>query len=498
MVRLKGTSDSESIFGTDGRDFIRGLGGRDVLQANGGADTITGFGQIYGNEGRDRYYAFATSSADVNSANGSFLFLGDGNDTAVIHRHDGDATFNGGDLAFGMAVDMGAGSDRLILAGDVGTGTAHARLGAGRDTAFLMSTYANVWVNDTRSGTLGVGDGKRDTIHIDGHVDLISPHTTTVKLFDFGLEDKIVLHGIDLTYDDMLLRSTFVDTSERTVEISLENGSVIRVSKLFSGHLNEDQLKIKAQPLQIEDRVVIGHEGHRSQVLLGSSADETFRQPGSAVYMGAGDDRGIGGRSAEAMFGERGDDRLAGKGGRDFLDGGLGNDRLEGGRGRDTITTGAGIDTVRGGDGNDKINVGNGSGVIFGGRGDDVFDFYGHSLGEIGDTTGQNGGGLTVTGGAGRDVFHFGEPDEFGADPSGLVTISDFHVGRDLIDLSDYLRDQYANSGDAEARIMANLANGSQTLGGTQVEGVRVRTEDVTIFLIGITAEELSSSDFLF
>jgi Ca2+-binding RTX toxin-like protein len=86
-------------------------------------------------------------------------------------------------------------------------------------------------------------------------------------------------------------------------------------------------------------------------------ADRDLRHAGeddsSAPAKSAGndDDRLVGGKGEDALFGGLGNDRVVGGSGRDLLSGGSGADRLVGGPGRNSY---------KGGSGNDSINAANG------------------------------------------------------------------------------------------------------------------------------------------
>ncbi len=183
---------------------------------------------------------------------------------------------------------------------------------------------------------------------------------------------------------------------------------------------------------------------------------------------GDGHDRLVGNAAANRLRGGRGDDVLLGLGGDDTLEGGAGRDALDGGPGRDVLLGGAGIDVLRGrggddtlegGAGDDWLEGGAGADTLRGGAGLDALSYAGSpagvsvALGVLGpggrhavsggDAEGDlaygfehlvgsrhadtlsgdgrrnhirgNGGGDTLSGGAGDDVFLFGPEDLFSA-----------------------------------------------------------------------------------
>jgi large repetitive protein len=131
----------------------------------------------------------------------------------------------------------------------------------------------------------------------------------------------------------------------------------------------------------------------------------------------------------EIFKGTWNNDVLQGKGGNDVLISGAGDfsygqDRLIGGSGNDRLISGSGKDRLDGGSGNDYLDSGKSRDLLLGGTGDD------HLLGRSNEDILIGGSGNdTLTGGSGRDTFVFRSATE------GLDTITDFEVGKDLIDL---------------------------------------------------------------
>jgi Ca2+-binding RTX toxin-like protein len=137
-----------------------------------------------------------------------------------------------------------------------------------------------------------------------------------------------------------------------------------------------------------------------------------------------GDDRMVGTRLADQIYGLDGDDTLLGGSGNDFEIGYEGNDRMEGGRGNDTLLGDSMVSAAQGA--NDQLfgNAGNDS--LLGNLGRDRL-FGGDGRDEL---AGQ-GGRDTLTGGAGADDFVF---DLLG--PSrNADTFTDFKSGTDRISL---------------------------------------------------------------
>lgn len=222
------------------------------------------------------------------------------------------------------------------------------------------------------------------------------------------------------------------------------------------------------------------------------------------LYGGEGDDYLSGGKQDDSLFGGKGDDEQHGNSGDDALSGGSGNDTLMGERGNDVLFGGRGNDYVHGGSGDDFIMASSGKDVLIGGTGFDTLDFSRTigplkiDLGHHWATFGMNGqntadvrsfeqvigtdfddlfvgdrrdtvfiggagddvfrtklGSDTITGGEGADRFVFMKKDV--ADGS-VDTITDFHVGIDKVDISDFLK---GNAGSDGVRIVAGGSAGS-------------------------------------
>ncbi|MES0825283.1 fasciclin domain-containing protein [Ruegeria sp. SCP11] len=163
----------------------------------------------------------------------------------------------------------------------------------------------------------------------------------------------------------------------------------------------------------------------------------------------------LGDDSDEFHFTGRGDDFVHGGGGNDVIGTGRGNDVALGGDGDDTIFGGRGKDILRGDAGQDNIFGGRGKDIIDGGADDDF-----------------------LFGGRGRDTFVIEDGD-------GHDTIADFRVGRDKIDLSGY--EGIESFEDIEDHISSGFFRTEIELG-----------DGDSIDLLGVNANRLSESDFIF
>ncbi|XZN92083.1 MAG: SBBP repeat-containing protein [Microcoleus sp.] len=122
--------------------------------------------------------------------------------------------------------------------------------------------------------------------------------------------------------------------------------------------------------------------------------------------------------SGDADLGSNSPDRILGTNGDDLLTGDSANNVLLGLRGNDSLDGGVGNDTLFGGKANDTLLGGSGDDILFGNRDDDLLN------GGLGNDT--------LTGGNGNDKFLL-------STNSGIDTITDFEVGKDLLVLGNGL-----------------------------------------------------------
>jgi Ca2+-binding RTX toxin-like protein len=179
---------------------------------------------------------------------------------------------------------------------------------------------------------------------------------------------------------------------------------------------------------------IYGHEGideikgeKGNDLLLGGDGDD-------AIDGGEGNDRIDGGPGNDNLGGghpDFGNDSIAGGDGDDVIGGGLGNDTLDGGDGNDFFFRGSGDNRIFGGAGNDTYGGGGGQDIVYGGSGDDVFLLDGPSSSST----------ATMTGGAGRDLYVFGEFVVVGPEGLRVNVITDFQAGPggDQLDLDQLL-----------------------------------------------------------
>ena len=140
------------------------------------------------------------------------------------------------------------------------------------------------------------------------------------------------------------------------------------------------------------------------------------------------------------------------------------DDTLIGGAGADILSGYDGDDQLHGGDGNDELYGGDGNDELYGGDGADTLD------GGVGDDD--------MYGGAGADTFVFGNAH-------GNDGVYDFVAGEDKIDLTGVS----GVSGFHDLRITAD--EDGVTIDLTEFGGG-------TIFVEGLSADDLDADDFIF
>jgi Ca2+-binding RTX toxin-like protein len=280
-----------------------------------------------------------------------------------------------------------------------------------------------------------------------------------------------------------------MQTIHGTVNVDVLRGKVDEENEIW-GHSGADDLNGGAV-----DDVVIGGRGddrlwgdRGNDRLIGDSGNDTGfgSVDDDALFGGTGNDWLSGGKNDDSLFGGRDNDELHGNSGTDALSGGSGNDTLRGESGDDVLFGGWGTDDVRGGTGNDFVMASKGIDTLVGGTGYDTVDFsrmtgmlnldlskHSYTVGTGGnagalwgfeEVYAGNGGsrilgsdahGTTIHGGDGEDWIR----GKMGADvlsggqgadtfaylkkdtrDGSVDRITDFEVGIDKLDLSDFLK----------------------------------------------------------
>ncbi|MCB1340966.1 MAG: hypothetical protein KDK24_07870 [Pseudooceanicola sp.] len=479
MATLTGDANSNSLFGTKRDDLLLGMGGRDVLNGAGGDDTITGFGEVYGGNGNDHFDLVALNYPIIDLAYTKFD-MGAGRDRVILSQ-EVDTTVASA-IMYGES-KMGAGRDELVMAAPIQHGA--MTLGTGADTAYLMSQASELYLTVFLGNYGDAGDAQPDVINIDGH--------SSATLRGFGENDVLAIYDCDLTVSQLRARTVFDDANKTNLKVLLDDGYTIQIVKSWTGYLTASQLEFHNETLQVQRNVLIGNDAVKTKVLFGSGADERLvATNGRALFLGSGDDIGIGRGTDDLIRGEKGNDRLVGNDGDHILRGGIGDDLLLGGDGNDVIYTGIGNDRVAGGLGADVIHVERGVDVIRAGAGADRIVFDGR---EIGDRINFVRTPAQVYGEGGRDHFVFSNPDTVGG-----VVIEDFST-REKLDFSALFDALAFATPEAEAKAAADILNSVRDTspdGELGAHGTYIYSHGVTIILAGVSADSIDAGNFLF
>ncbi len=410
--QIDGGNDNDTIYGAGGNDSIDGDSGEDSLFGDAGDD------QLYGGSGEDTLYGGADNDELGGGSGNDTLFGGASNDE--LEGNSSNDTLYGGandDTLYG-----GSGAD--VLSGDDGVDTL---IGAEGDDTISGGIGDDVLEGGIGADTIYGGEGVdrvvltdgfgADVIYggedsADGDIVDLSALSSGVTIASAGGEDGSVSDGTDTAtffeVEDVVLTQydDTVDSSTNTGGISIDAG------------LGNDSILTG-----VGDDVIDGGTGNDT-IDTGAGADSIDGGTGDDSILGmAGNDTISGGVGDDTIDAGADDDTVYGGDGNDTITGGTGDDRIEGGDGNDTIDAGADDDTVSGGIGNDSIAGGAGDDTIEGGAGNDTLE--------------GGAGNDTLTGGAGSDVFVL-------SSGGGDDTITDFDTDdsdgdgftTDLIDIS--------------------------------------------------------------
>ena len=290
-----------------------------------------------------------------------------------------------------------------------------------------------------------------------------------IDVFEFDSDDGNDLvtgftNGEDVI--DLSAFSSITDFSDLTITSS-EDGVVIDLSAYGGGTI---QLQgINLDDLDASDFIFTRLDGG------GTRLDDTLQadDDGDRVEGGAGDDSIAGGAGWDLLYGGEGNDTVAGGEGQDWIEGGTGNDEIDGDEGSDFLGGGTGSDTIRGGAGGDTLAGHGGDDELHGGEGSDVLEG-----GEGADTLDGGEGDDELYGDGGADVFVF--------DPGhGSDVVCDFTTGEDRIDLTGFTG---ITSFD---NLSFTPGDGGVTLDLGEFGGG-------TVFLEGVSVDELDADDFIF
>ena len=414
MADIRGTNLADNLLGTPVADVLTGLGGNDTLQGKGGEDTL------FGGAGQDLFRWYGNGESDtIDGGKGSdtvrvFGDNGDGDDFLTTLEDDGDITLRRTNLnAFALDIkdaevlDVRGREGNDSFATEIGVDGPIQQIyrgGVGTDFIDLSSLDHGVSVDTDQqsAGFAGIPTQK-------GFVRDIS----TLDRPD-GSDAEIGVPEIDIFDIEGIIGTRFGDRlfggqENDTIYGGAGNDSIHPFAgvNFVDGGDGRDSLLLNALPVGVTTDLVSGSAGNNiianfenvegsntgGDVILGDILDNRLDGNGGSdtIRGAAGDDTIIGGIEADlppgtpsgndVLFGDLGDDSIRGGEGTDLLFGGLGNDTLKGGIGDDTILGGVGIedagfDIARGGPGSDLFVVGDESDSFYTGNGSlSILDF---------------------------------------------------------------------------------------------------------------------------
>lgn len=477
---IEGRGGADTIDGGDGDDYIDGGNSNDILFGGRGNDRLIGGegnDQLNGGEGNDILeggsgtdWASFENGAAVNADLTTGLATGQGNDTMSgienLRGSSNNDTLKGS--SGNNNLQGGAGADLLIAT----AGSDVLNGGADRDTASFSIFTAGVTANLTTgaysssfgSGQLSAiedltGSAQNDILTGNAQANTINGGLGSDTLNGAGGVDTLSYAGVQ--------SHNFIDLSTGVVTqqwngLAVGTDSVSNFENVTGGD-NYDQIRGNAG-----NNFING--GGSSDLLLasmgidhldgGTGANDTveFSGVGAVTASLASNTYSIDvanyGTMANVdhLTGGASGDTLTGDGARNYLSGGAGDDLLTGGGGNDELWGGAGSDRLVA-DGGDDLMVGN-------------YD----RLNGFGDYA--------------SDIFEI-------RTNAGSVTISDFKVGVDKVDLSAFGFDQNGVSPYWTGSVTANNVDTILTLTGLNNEVVTLRLQGVA------QGQGLSLSDFI-
>jgi Ca2+-binding RTX toxin-like protein len=334
---LYGDSGNDQVSGGDGDDNILDEAGNDVLRGDAGNDTIVsnaGDDLIFGGDGDDAIVI----QRFAETGSGSVAFdAGAGNDRVTLSQY-GNSYFTG---------TLGAGDDRLILGGHIGTSL--LALGSGADTV----DFANVQYGWTRLGSdvtisdLNLAEGDRLDLsqfvlsQFKGWDGVANPFTAGyLRLVQTGADARLEFDDDAGGDDPFILLATFKNVGANL----FSEANLGYAPPVVYGTTGNDVFVVDDASDQIVDA------GGVDQVRTSLTSYVLPVGLEQLVYIGAG---------AADLRGNAGDNAIEAGAGNDFIrlqDGGM--DEVYAGPGNDAIYFGAAFtpfDRVNGAEGKDVV-----------------------------------------------------------------------------------------------------------------------------------------------
>lgn len=517
-LSMTGTSAADRMLGGRLNDTIRGGAGNDDLNGNGGADLLLGEDgddTLDGGAGKDRLEGGAGNDVMGGGDGDDELLGGVGNDQLV--DSSGSNILRGGD---GNDILDSSSSTLSQLFGDAGddrlsTSGGKVMLDGGSGNDLFQITGS--WSSDVRQEVdARGGDGKDSFVIVTS-----SSSSATARILLAGGA------GID-TFTP--LASTYASSATVTDFTTGPGGDLIDIGNLaiptagnpFAANGSVRLIQRGADTvLQARNATTAASEFMDALILRNVSKDAVtaynflygFNPDGSANGLSltgtAGAERLDGGWGNDTVNGGGGDDLLTGSMGNDTLNGGDGNDQLDGDKTLPEMpwrhdatwpTERGGDDVLDGGAGNDVLTSSWGNDTLLGGAGDDLLvipqDKGWYTPGDTisyrvtldgGDGNDRiqvlrshvPGPDLTMTGGAGSDVFELRAPPI-----SGAWTITDFQggAGGDVLDIFDMLG--WTRQSPFATGVLRLEQRGADTVIGFDGDGANNQAYGFTDFVI--------------
>jgi Ca2+-binding RTX toxin-like protein len=401
IVSIDGGNGNDTITGSGGNDVITGGAGNDTLRGGGGADTLVGGAgndSLDGGAAADTYLVGANDGFDTFADSGA---AGPGQVDQILATAD--------NTAIGIASGFGPSSGIEVISANGHSGVSIQ----GDVTDDMLDFSATTLVGITRID----GGAGNDTITGSAGDDVIVGGTGNDFLYGGNGSDTYLVgpgDGFDSYADNSVSGTNRILATNDNVAIGLMSGFG---GPGFGSGIQE-----------------ISADGHAGVSIQGDATDDIFSFVGitltgiTKIDGGAGNDRITGTLFADVILGGDGDDQLTGLDGNDTLIGGLGDDTLLGGAGDDTLVGGPGTNTMDGGAGSDTYLVGPGDGInSIQDSGTDPSDvdrilatadntaillpdfapFGSNTAGGIEQISADGHAGVTIEGGAFRDIYDF-------------------------------------------------------------------------------------------
>ncbi len=365
---------------------------------------------------------------------------------------------NGGDVG---SRATSAGYSWKTVGGTVGENIAWSGTTGTPDwTAFVGQQHNNLFIDQNISGRGHRVNMMNPDFREIGISSIVGNFTTNGTNYNsvmttqnFGSDDGTNAFLTGVAYTDKITQDKFYTVGESLGQITVNavsNGQTFSTTSFasggyslrlapgtydvsFTGDFNNDGIA----ETSITKTITIGTTNIKQDLAIDTQATE-----GNDVLFGTKNADTIDGKGGnDIISGLDGDDTISGGNGDDILAGGNGNDNLRGGNGDDILYGGNGNDILAGGNGNNTLNgdagndilisTGHGNNILNGGAGNDTLVSFG-----AGNNTLAGGAGNDyLRGGAGADVFSFGDPLLSLLSSIGIDTIANFNVATDRIQL---------------------------------------------------------------